>query len=150
MSTIYGLTGGVGMGKSTAAKLLTKAGLPVMDSDELAREVVQPGQLALKEIREAFGDEFIKDDGQLDRVKMAARVFSDDVAREQLEGIIHPRVRERWQICVSEWRSAGNSGVVVIPLLYEVNAEANFDNVLCVACTSGTQRQRLCETGISS
>ena len=149
MSTIYGLTGGVGMGKSTAAKLLAKAGLPVVDSDELAREMVQPGQLALKEIREAFGDEFIKDDGQLDRVKMAARVFSDDVAREQLEGIIHPRVRERWQICVSEWRSAGNSGVVVIPLLYEVNAEATFDNVLCVACTSGTQRQRLCERGLS-
>jgi len=149
MSTIYGLTGGVGMGKSTAAKLLAKAGLPAVDSDELAREMVQPGQLALKEIREAFGDEFIKDDGQLDRVKMAARVFSDDVAREQLEGIIHPRVRERWQICVSEWRSAGNSGVVVIPLLYEVNAEANFDNVLCVACTSGTQRQRLCERGLS-
>ena len=149
MSTIYGLTGGVGMGKSTAAKLFAKAGLPVVDSDELAREVVQPGQPALKEIREAFGGEFIKDDGQLDRAKMAARVFSDDIAREQLEGIIHPRVRERWQVCNNEWRSAGDRGVVVIPLLYEVNAEANFDNVLCVACTRGTQCQRLFERGLS-
>ena len=149
MSTIYGLTGGVGMGKSTTAKLLGKAGLSVVDSDELAREVVRPGQPALEEIREAFGDEFIQDDGRLDRAKMAGHVFSNDPAREQIENIIHPQIRERWQVCVSEWRSTDSSGVVVIPLLYEVNAEANFDTVLCVACTEGTQRQRLRERGLS-
>jgi len=149
MSTIYGLTGGIGMGKSTVASVLAKARLPVVDSDELAREVVQPGQPALGEIRESFGDEFIGDDGRLDRSRMAAHVFVDDVARKQLEDIIHPLIRERWLVCVSKWRSAGNSGVVVIPLLFEVDAGANFDTVLCVACTAGTQRARLRERGLS-
>ena len=149
MSMIYGLTGGIGMGKSTVAKLLAKTGTSVVDSDELAREVVQPGQPALEEIAEAFGNEFIKDDGHLDRMKMATCVFSDDLARKQLEGIIHPRVRERWQICVNEWRSTGNVGVVVVPLLFEVNLEENFDSVLCVASTGGTQRQRLRERGLN-
>jgi dephospho-CoA kinase len=149
MSTIYGLTGGIGMGKSTVARVLAKAGLPVVDSDELAREVVQPGQPAFEGIREAFGDEFIGEDGRINRARMAARVFSDDVARKQLEVIIHPRVRERWQACVGKWRSAGDRGVVVIPLLFEVNAEANFDTVFCVACTEGTQRVRLRERGLS-
>jgi len=149
MSTIYGLTGGVGMGKSTVARVLAKARLPVVDSDELAREVVQPGQPALEEIREIFGCEFIGDDGWLDRSRMAAHIFADDAARKQLEQIIHPRVGERWRACVNEWRSAGNSGMVVIPLLYEVDAEANFDTVLCVACTAGTQRARLRERGLN-
>lgn len=149
MSTIYGLTGGIGMGKSTVARVLAKTGLPAVDSDELAREVVQPGQPVLEEIREVFGDEFIGDDERLDRARMAACIFSDDGSRKQLEDIIHPRVRERWQACVSKWRSAGSSGVVVIPLLFEVDAGANFDTVLCVACTGGTQRQRLHEHGLS-
>ncbi len=149
MSTIYGLTGGIGMGKSTVARVLAKAGLPVVDSDELAREVVQPGQPAFEGIREACGDEFIGEDGRIDRPRMAACVFFDDVARKQLEDIIHPRVRERWQTCVGKWRSAGDRGVVVIPLLFEVNAEANFDTVFCVACTEGTQRVRLRERGLS-
>ena len=149
MSMIYGLTGGIGMGKSTVARVLAKSRLPVVDSDELAREMVEPGQPALEEILESFGDEFIGDDGRLDRSRMAAHVFSDDVARKQLEDIIHPRVRERWQLCLSKWRSAGNTGVVVIPLLFEVGAEASFDTVLCVACTAGTQRARLRERGLS-
>ncbi|SVE02360.1 uncharacterized protein METZ01_LOCUS455214, partial [marine metagenome] len=136
------------MGKSTVARVLAKAGLPVVDSDELAREVVQPGQPAFEGIREAFGDEFIGEDGRIDRPRMAACVFFDDVARKQLEDIIHPRVRERWQACVGKWRSAGDRGVVVIPLLFEVNAEANFDTVFCVACTEGTQRVRLRERGL--
>ncbi len=81
MSTIYGLTGGIGMGKSTVARVLVKARLPVVDSDELAREVVEPGQPALEEIRESFGDEFIGDDGRIDRARMAACIFSDDGLR---------------------------------------------------------------------
>lgn len=149
MSTIYGLTGGIGMGKTTAARLLAKAGLSVIDSDDLAREVVQPGQPALDEIRAELGDEFIGDDGNLDRAKMAEHVFNDRAAREKLEAIIHPRVRERWQSAIAEWRTAGESGVVVIPLLFEVAAAGHFDAVLCVACTDDTQRERLRERGWS-
>ncbi len=144
MSTrVIGLTGGVGMGKSTAAKQLQKQGMPVVDSDDLAREVVAPGEPALAEIAETFGAEFLAD-GKLDREKMAAHVFGNDAARRNLEAIIHPRVRERWLAQIAKWRTDGVPvGVVVIPLLFEVGAENEFDSTLCVACTANTQRERL-------
>ena len=141
---IYGLTGGVGMGKSTAAKILEKRGVSVVDSDELARQVVEPGQPALGEIIDQFGDGFIDSAGRLDRAKMAQQVFGDDTVREQLEAIIHPRVRVQWQRNISEWREQQiSAGVVVIPLLFEVEAQDQFDVVLCVACSASTQRERL-------
>tara|TARA_Y100000588_G_scaffold253930_1_gene268449 strand:- start:584 stop:1165 length:582 start_codon:yes stop_codon:yes gene_type:complete len=144
MSTrVIGLTGGVGMGKSTAARLLAKGGLPVVDSDDLAREVVVPGQPALEEIAEIFGAEFIVD-GKLDRQRMAGEVFGDDAARARLEAIIHPRVRELWQGRIEQWRAnEAPVGVVVIPLLFEVGAETEMDTVVCLACTANTQRDRL-------
>ncbi len=143
-TTLYGLTGGVGMGKSTVAKILEKKGMLVVDSDELARQVVEPGQPALAEIIDQFGDGIIDPQGRLDRAKMAQQVFGDDIAREQLETIIHPRVRARWQGKISEWRKQQVClGVVVIPLLFEVEAQDQFDVVLCVACSASTQRERL-------
>ncbi|SVC57380.1 uncharacterized protein METZ01_LOCUS310234, partial [marine metagenome] len=79
------------MGKSTSAELLAKRGAKVSDSDQLARELVEPGQPALAEIAGAFGDDALREDGSLDRAKMAALVFNDSTAREKLEGILHPR-----------------------------------------------------------
>ena len=141
---IYGLTGGVGMGKSTAAKILEERGVSVVDSDELARQVVEPGQPALDEIIDQFGDGFIDSAGRLDRAKMAQQVFGDDTVREQLEAIIHPRVRVQWQRNIYEWREQQiSAGVVVIPLLFEVETQDQFDVVLCVACSASTQRERL-------
>ena len=147
MSTrILGLTGGVGMGKSTAARLLKKAGLPVVDSDDLAREVVQPGTDALAEIAAEFGEGFLNTDGSMNRVKMASTVFQDDAARKRLEAIIHPRVRVGWEKQIEQWREQKRPvGVVVIPLLFEVDLQDSFDAVLCVACTANTQRARLRE-----
>ena len=145
MSTrVLGLTGGVGMGKSTAARLLIKAGLPVVDSDDLAREVVQPGTEGLAEIADEFGEGFLKPDGSLDRDKMASTVFQDQAARKQLEAIIHPRVRAVWENRIEQWREQKRPvGVVVIPLLFEVGLQDSFDAVLCVASTASTQRSRL-------
>ncbi len=140
---VYGLTGGVGMGKSTAARLIAECRVSVVDSDDLAREVVAVGEPALTEIAETFGAEYLDEDGKLDRKKMAKLVFNDERARKKLEAIIHPRVRECWQAMVAEWRAAGQGGVVVIPLLFEVEAQGEFDAVLCVACTTSTQRERL-------
>lgn len=143
---ILGLTGGVGMGKSTAARLLKKAGLPVVDSDDLAREVVQPGTDALAEIAAEFGEGFLNTDGSMNRVKMASTVFQDDAARKRLEAIIHPRVRVVWEKQIEQWREQKRPvGVVVIPLLFEVDLQDSFDAVLCVACTANTQRARLRE-----
>ena len=143
---VLGLTGGVGMGKSTAARLLKKVGLPVVDSDDLAREAVQPGTKGLAEIVDEFGEGFLKADGSLDRDKMASKVFQDEAARKRLEAIIHPRVRTVWEKQIDQWREQKRPvGVVVIPLLFEVDLQDSFDAVLCVACTANTQRARLRE-----
>ena len=147
MSTrVLGLTGGVGMGKSTAARLLKKAGLPVVDSDDLAREAVQPGTEGLAEIADEFGEGFLKPNGSLDRDKMASAVFQDEAARKRLEAIIHPRVRAVWEKRIEQWREQKRPvGVVVIPLLFEVGLQDSFDAVLCVASTASTQQARLLE-----
>ena len=147
MSTrVLGLTGGVGMGKSTAARLLKKAGLAVVDSDDLAREAVQPGTEGLAEIADGFGEGFLKADGSLDRDKMASTVFQDEAARKRLETIIHPRVRAAWENRIEQWREQKRPvGVVVIPLLFELGLQDSFDVVLCVASTASTQRARLLE-----
>ena len=143
---VLGLTGGVGMGKSTAARLLKKVGLPVVDSDDLAREAVHPGTEGLAEITGEFGEGFLKADGSLDRDKMASKVFQDEAARKRLEAIIHPRVRIVWEKQIDQWREQKRPvGVVVIPLLFEVDLQDSFDAVLCVACTANTQRARLRE-----
>ena len=143
---VLGLTGGVGMGKSTAARLLKKVGLPVVDSDDSAREAVQPGTEGLAEIADEFGEGFLKADGSLDRDKMASKVFQDEAARKRLEAIIHPRVRTVWEKQIDQWREQKRPvGVVVIPLLFEVDLQDSFDAVLCVACTANTQRARLRE-----
>src|ERR1035437_2796919 len=93
---VCGLTGGAGMGKSTAAQFLRTCGAQVADTDELARQLVQPGLPALAEIQAAFGKNIIASDGQLKRDELARIVFADAAARQKLEAILHPRIRERW------------------------------------------------------
>ena len=145
---VFGLTGGMGMGKSAAAQLLRERGRPVVDTDALARQIVEPGQPALQEIRAAFGKEMIGPDGQLRRDELARRVFSDSAARGKLEAILHPRIRALWQDQIETWRAEGKPlAVVVIPLLFETNAGGQFDATVCVACSPATQRRRLGERG---
>lgn len=147
---LLGLTGGVGMGKSTAAALLRARGLPVVDTDELARELVEPGRPALAEIRTAFGPEVFDSQGALRRDALARIVFANETRRRELERILHPRIREAWRAQVAAWRSAGLPGaVVVIPLLFETGAAGECDATLCVACTAASQRERLLARGWS-
>lgn len=148
---VFGLTGGVGMGKSTSADLLKARGAAVVDTDDLARQVVMPGQPALAEIRDQFGANFIGADGHLRRGEMAKLVFADAPARSRLETILHPRIRALWHAQVATWRNEGRSlAVVVIPLLFETQAESELDSVICVACTRATQLQRLQVRGWSN
>jgi len=147
MRTI-GLTGGVGMGKSACAQLLQWRGAAVVDTDELARQVVAPGQPALAEVRKVFGSNVVGPDGQLQREKLAKMVFADPAARKKLEDILHPRIQELWHAQIEAWRKENRpSAVVVIPLLFETNAEVAFDTVICVACSAATQRERLLVRG---
>jgi len=139
-----GLTGGIGMGKSTAAELLAKRGAKISDSDVIARELVEPGQLALQAIAEAFGNEVLRADGSLDRGRVAELVFGDDADRRALEDILHPRIRATWLGNLDRWAGEGVAlGVAVIPLLYETGSEAAFDRIVSVACSPQTQRERL-------
>ena len=141
---LCGLTGGVGMGKSTAAGFLLQLGARVVDTDEIAREVVQPGQPALAEIQNHFGKKILAPDGNLDRAALAGIVFHDEAARKKLEAILHPRIRERWSAQAEAWRKENFAvGVVIIPLLFETQAEASFDKILCVACSPKSQLERL-------
>ncbi len=147
---LCGLTGGVGMGKSTAAGFLLQRGARVVDTDDLAHELVRPGQHALAEIEKAFSKKILNPDGSLDRRALAGIVFNDEVARKKLEAILHPRIRESWQSQVEMWRKENCSlAVVVIPLLFETQAESHFDKIICVACSPVSQRERLTARGWS-
>lgn len=141
---LLGLTGGVGMGKSASAQLMRARGIPVIDTDDLAREVVRPGEPALAEIRSTFGAEMVGPDGQLRRDLLGRRVFADPEARRKLEATLHPPIRERWRQQARAWVEKGETvGVVVIPLLFETNAQQDLDATICVACSTATQWQRL-------
>jgi dephospho-CoA kinase len=145
---VCGLTGGVGMGKSTAAGFFRARRVPVVDTDDLARQLVQPGQPALAEIRGQFGNDIITPDGQLCREELAQIVFADAAARQKLEAILHPRIRECWSARIETWRCENHPlAVVVIPLLFETRAESSFNKIICVACSAATQRERLLARG---
>ena len=147
---LLGLTGGIGMGKSAVAALLEQHGMPVVDTDLIARQVVEPGQPALAEIAACFGSEVLATDGKLRRDEVARRVFAVESLRRQLEAITHPRIRAAWRAQAETWRTAGQTrAAVVIPLLFETAAENEFDAVLCVACSAATQRRRLQARGWS-
>lgn len=145
-----GLTGGIGMGKSTSALILQRRGIPVVDSDAIAREIVEPGRPALDEIRREFGDAVIDGTGCLRRKELGRIVFADEAARKKLESILHPRIRVIWKAQLQAWRDAGHAtAVAMIPLLFETDSAAVFDATICVACSESTQRRRLHERGWS-
>ena len=141
---VWGLTGGAGMGKTTTARLLGELGAKVIDTDDLARELVEPGQPSLEEIRAVFGEGVVDSEGRLRREALAGLVFADTAARVKLEEILHPRIRKAWREQVEVWRAGGESlTVVVIPLLFETRAESLFDKIICVACLPPSQTERL-------
>jgi dephospho-CoA kinase len=145
---VCGLTGGVGMGKSTAARFFSESGAQVVDTDELARRLVQPGEPALAEIQAEFGKAILAPDGRLRRDELAKIIFADATRRRKLEAILHPRIRGLWLDQIADWRREGRPlAVVVIPLLFETRAESHFDKIICVACSAAAQRERLLARG---
>jgi len=115
---LVGLTGGIGAGKSTVAELLAARGAVVVDADQVARAVVEPGQPALAKLVERFGDGIVDDDGRLDRAALAKVAFAEDESRRDLEGITHPAINEEFTRRVAE---APSDAIVVldVPLLAE-------------------------------
>ena len=145
---VLGITGGVGMGKSATADFLRQRGVRIVDTDAIARDLVTVEQPAWREIVAAFGAEIVDAQGALRREKLAAEVFANPGKRQQLEAILHPRIRHRWLEEVEQWRREGCPlAAVVIPLLFETHASDHFDKIICVACSSSTQRARLAARG---
>jgi len=138
-----GLTGGIASGKSTAAKFFGALGVPILDSDQIAREVVEPGQPPLERLVERFGRGILTPDGHLDRPALRDVVFSDPRARADLEALTHPAIG-----AALEARSAVAGGpyqILVIPLLVEKHLAPHVDRVLVVDCDEALQIRRLHE-----
>lgn len=139
---IVGLTGGIGSGKSEAARLFAGFGIPVVDTDVIAHALTATGQPALKTIAQAFGAEALNADGTLNRGYLRQRIFADPAARQMLEGILHPLIREQVRQALAENASAPYQ-IVVVPLLFETGAYANLINrSLLIDCPETLQIKR--------
>jgi dephospho-CoA kinase len=136
-----GLTGGIASGKSTVARLFADLGVPVIDTDEIARALVAPGEPALTAIVATFGPDFLDARGVLDRGRLRERVFADEHARRRLEGILHPRIEAAMRAACE--RAGGPYQMLVVPLLFESGFERHVDRTLVVDCPEPLQRERL-------
>lgn len=135
------LTGGIASGKSTVADYFADLGVPVIDTDVIAREVVEPGQPALKDIAQAFGDDVITADGALDRKALRRLVFAETRARFKLESILHPMIREE---TVRQAAAAGGDyQIIVVPLLVESPLKHFMQRILVVDVDEAVQIQRV-------
>jgi len=135
------LTGGIATGKSVVARALREAGVATVDADQLARDAVARGSSGLAEVVARFGADVLDADGTLDRAALGAVVFADALARQDLERIVHPRVRAAIDTFFATL--TGPPGVAEVPLVYETGWAATFDLVVVVACRPETQRARL-------
>lgn len=139
---VIGLTGGIGSGKSTVADAFAALGVPVIDTDVIARELTAPGAAALATIRTTFGDAVFLADGQLDRTALRRRVFADIDARRRLEALLHPRIRAQVEQALATVTAP--YVLVVIPLLVETGAYRELlDRVLVVDCPRALQIARV-------
>jgi len=138
-----GLTGGIASGKSTAAGFFAVRGVPILDSDQIARDVVEPGQPPLEQLVERFGKSILTPDGHLDRPALREIVFSDPKARADLEALTHPAIGAAMEARSAE--AGGPYQILVIPLLVEKNLGSHVDRVLLVDCDEQLQIKRLRE-----
>ena len=139
---VFGLTGGLGSGKSTVAARLRQRGVPVIDADALAREVVAPGSPGLAEVVAAFGADVLRE-GELDRARVASIVFSDAAARQRLEAITHPRIQALRDARLAELAASGEPlACYEVPLLFERGLERSLQPVVVVSVPEAIQIER--------
>ncbi len=136
-----GLTGGIASGKSTVCAIFAELGATIVDADDIARAVCQPGQPAYQQIVAHFGNKVVFDNGQLNRQALRDIIFNDDKARQALEAIIHPLVRQ--QLAIQLQQNSAALTIVAVPLLIEANMQDLFDRILLVTANRATQLKRL-------
>lgn len=136
-----GLTGGIGSGKSTVSKLFIQLGVPVIDADEIARGIVQPGQPALAQLTQAFGEEILNPDRSLNRAKLRTLVFNDAQQKTKLEHILHPLIKAEMLTRCDKLQTT--YCILSIPLLLESNMTDIVDRILVIDCPLSLQRSRV-------
>ena len=149
---LMGVTGGIASGKTVVAKMLEQLGAPLIDFDLLARQVVEPGKPAFKQIVDYFGKEVLQEDGSLDRKKLSKIVFQDTQKRNRLEGFTHPPIHEAFLKRVNAVTEKDPAAIIqaVVPLLIEKHLQAMFDKILVVYVPREKQIERLTQRdGIS-
>ena len=141
---IIGLTGSIASGKSTVSAMLKQQGYPIVDADEIARFVVEPGTPVIEKIVQTFGQEVLREDGSLNREKLGERIFGNVEERDKLNSIIHPAIRGEMIRQREEQIAAGANTVIMdIPLLFESKLQSFVDKVLVVSVMPNVQKQRL-------
>ncbi len=136
-----GLTGGIGCGKSTVAKIFADLNVPVLDADDIAHRLVEKGQPALAQIEQAFGSDILNSDGSLDRKSLRDRVFSDLNQKQKLESILHPLIYKALQAELEQLTTA--YCIISIPLLFETDMAHFVDRILVIDCPVETQIERV-------
>ena len=145
---IVALTGGIGSGKSTVGQMFAQLGAIVIDSDQLARDVLERGSIGFDEVVAKFGDEILKN-GEIDRQLLASIVFKNPKKRSELEQVTHPLIRKAFAEVVA--RSANNSIIInQIPLLVESNHDYKFDHVITISVNESIRTQRLLKRGLTA
>jgi dephospho-CoA kinase len=148
VTLIVGLTGGIGSGKSIVADAFAERGIEVTDTDRLAHVLTAPGEPGYAPVIDAFGPAFRRPDGTLDRARLRELVFTDDNARDRLEAILHPLIREAAAKETAGW--IGPYGILVVPLLFERAGASPVDRVLVVDCPEQIQVRRVAKrSGLS-
>ena len=145
---VVALTGGIGSGKSTVGQIFAQLGATVIDSDQLARDVIERGSIGFNEVVAKFGDEILKN-GEIDRQILASLVFKDPTKRAELEQITHPLIRKAFTKVVS---SASPDSIVInqIPLLVESNHDYKFDHIITVSASESIRTDRLIKRGLTN
>jgi len=137
-----GLTGGIASGKTTISRLFADLGVPVIDTDVISRQLLEPGQLGYRQVCEHFGAAILKADGTIDRARLREIVFSERAQKTWLETMLHPLIYQRTLDAIREHTSAAYV-LVVVPLLFETNFQSLVDRVLAVDCPAEQQIERL-------
>lgn len=136
-----GLTGGIGCGKTTVSHLFADLGVPIIDADEISRQLTQANQAALQQIKEIFGADILLENGELNRVILKTRIFQNSLAKKQLEAILHPLIFA--EISRQILQLSNTYCIISIPLLFETNAQHLVNRILVIDCDLPTQIARV-------
>lgn len=144
------ITGGIACGKSLVAAYAAESGVPVCEADKLGHDVLEPGEGVYEAVVDRFGKGIVASDGRIDRTRLGSLVFGDAAALQDLNRLTHPEIIRRLQAWVTTQAEGQACVAAVIPLLYEIGEDRNWDRVVCVAAPEAEQMRRLAGRGLSA